>query len=142
MEISRSSYVLHNLTHIILPFAISSIFLLIDTTLDAYDILIIAILGGFSPDIDHINIWLEYKFESFRSFLRFVTTVRSYRYSFLIFHNLGTVIAIALLIPIIGNLSLLAAVFLTAFLAHLMLDFFTDKMSIGRVTHWRYRRRT
>ena len=142
MEISRSSYVLHNLTHIILPFAISSIFLLIDTTLDAYDVLIIAILGGFSPDIDHINIWLEYKFESFRSFLRFVTTVRSYRYSFLIFHNLGTLIDIARLIPIIGNLSLLAAVFLTAFLAHLMLDFFTDKISIGRVTHWRYRRRT
>ncbi len=139
---SRSSYILHNLTHITLPFAISSIFLLIDSSLDAYDVLVIALLGGFSPDIDHINIWLEYKFKNFRSFLRFVTTVRSYRYSFLIFHNLGTLIAIGLLIPIMSTISSLAAVFLTAFLAHLILDFFTDKMSIGRVTHWRYRRRT
>ena len=142
MKISRSSYVLHNLTHITLPFAISSIFLLIDSSLNPYDVLVISLLGGFAPDIDHINIWLEYKFKSFRSFLRFVTTVRSYRYSFLIFHNLGTVIAIALLIPIMSTISSLAAVFLTAFLAHLILDFFTDKISIGRVTHWRYRRRT
>lgn len=142
MRAVESSHFLHNLTHIILPFAISSIFLLINPSLDPYNVLTLALFGGLLPDVDHINIWFEYKFKNFKSFLRFLTKARRYRYSFLVFHNLGAVIVIILLIPIIDRIDPLGTVFLVAFLAHLLLDFFDDKLSIGRVVHWRYRRRT
>jgi hypothetical protein len=110
--------------------------------LDFSDVLIVALFGGLVPDIDHINIWFEYKFVNFRSFVRFVTKARRYRYSFLVFHNLGFMFAITLLIPVLHIFSPIGAVFLTAFLGHLLLDFIDDKISIGRVTHWRYRRKT
>jgi uncharacterized protein involved in cysteine biosynthesis len=142
MRVSRSTYVLHNMAHVALPFSISTLFLLIDPLLDSFQVLVAAIAGGFLPDIDHINMWFEYKFKNFRSFLKFATTVRTYRYSFLVFHNLASLIALILLIPLVNTVSTIAAVFLTTFLAHLCLDFFTDKICLGRVTHWRYRRRT
>ncbi len=143
MKSSDSSPFLHNLTHLVLPFAVSSIALLINPSFDPYDVLAVALFGGLVPDIDHINIWLEYNFKDFWSFARFVTrSSRRYRYSFLIFHNLGAVFVIVLLIPFVYRISPLGVVFLAAFLAHLLLDFIDDKISIGRVTHWRYRRRT
>jgi len=125
-----------------IPFAVSSIALMIYPNLDPYDVLAVALFGGLLPDVDHINIWFEYKFKDFKSFLRFATKARRYRYSFLIFHNLGVVIVITLLIPITNRIDPGGPIFLGAFLAHLVLDFFDDKISIGRVTHWRYRRRT
>ena len=142
MKSSDSSNFLHNLTHLVLPFAVSSIALLINPSFDPYDVLAVALFGGLVPDIDHINIWLEYDFKDFWSFVRFVTKARRYRYSFLIFHNLGAAFVIVLLSPLVYRISPLGAVFLAASLAHLLLDFLDDKISIGRVTHWRYRRRT
>jgi hypothetical protein len=139
---AQGGHLLHNITHTLLSLAVSFIFLIMHPSLDPYDVILISLFGGFLPDIDHINIWLEYKFKNFRSFLKFVTKARRFRYSFLIFHNLGTVIVVLLLITIINIISLFGTLFLLAFLAHLLLDFFNDKFSIGRVTHWRYRRRT
>jgi len=137
-----SSHFLHNLTHVLLPFAISSVFLLIDPSLDAIDVVLVALFGGLLPDVDHINIWLEYKFKDFKSFLRFVTKARRYRYSFLVFHNVSFMFFLVFLIPITNRIDPGGPIFLGSFLAHLLLDFFDDKITIGRVTHWRYRRRT
>jgi len=142
MKNPDSGHILHNIQHLALPFVISSMFIFIKPNLDLYDSITVALFGGLVPDVDHINIWLEYKFTSFRSFLKFVTKARRHRFSFLIFHNLGFMTALLLLIPLIDIVSPLGAIFLVAFLGHLCLDFFDDKLSIGRVTHWRYRRKT
>ena len=142
MKSLNDTHILHNIAHFVLPLVTTPITLLFYPYLDSLDVLIVALFGGLVPDIDHVNIWFEYKFVNFRSFVKFVTKARRYRYSFLVFHNLGSVIAIVLLIPILNVFSPLGAVFLTAFLGHLLLDFIDDKISIGRVTHWRYRKKT
>lgn len=139
----EESHVLHIITQvIILPLLIAFFILQIMPSLNDLDILALSVLGALVPDIDHINIWFEYKFKNFRSFVRFLTHARRYRYSFLIFHNVGAMIAIVLLIPIVGLVSTYGSIFLVSFLFHILLDFLDDKVSLGRVTHWRYRRRT
>ena len=134
---------MHHLTqYLILPFLITFFSLLIWPSLDIWDILVVVFFGSVLPDVDHINIWLEYKFKDFKSFIKFATKTRRYRYSFLIFHNVAAMLIILMLIPIVNLLEPLGSIFLIAFLFHLILDFFDDKLSIGRVTHWRYRRKT
>jgi hypothetical protein len=140
---NEENHILHVLTQsVILPFLIAFFAMKLMPSANQSDIIAVSILGSLIPDIDHINIWLEYKFVDFRSFIRFLTKARRYRYSFLIFHNLGAMAVILLLIPIIGLKEPLAGLFLFAFLIHLVLDFVDDKISIRRVTHWRYRRKT
>lgn len=139
----EESHVLHNVTqYVALPLVIVLFSGTVFPSLEIIDIIGVSFLGSMLPDVDHINIWLEYKFKDFRSFIKFLTKARRYRYSFLIFHNLGAMAAVFLLIPVVFTSNPLAGIFLISFLAHLLLDFFDDKMSIGRVTHWRYRRRT
>jgi len=133
---------MHNLTHLTLPFALSFAFFLSAPKLDTHDVLTAAILGGYLPDIDHINIWFEYKFKNFRSFLRFLSKAPRFRMSFLLFHNAGFMLFLLVLIPIFLRIFPIGSVFLTAFLGHLSLDFLDDKLTIGRVTHWRYRHKT
>lgn len=142
MRTSRSIYILHNMAHLALPFSVSTLFMIIYPALDSFQVIIAALIGGFLPDIDHINMWFEYRFKNFRGFVKFATTVRTYRYSFLIFHNMASVLIILLLIPLVNSISTIATVALSAFFAHLCLDIFTDKIALGRVTHWKYRRRT
>jgi hypothetical protein len=133
---------MHNLTHLTLPFIISTIFLITTPGLHGQDAIVAGLLGGYIPDIDHINIWFEYKFKSFRSFLRYLSKAQRFRMSFLLFHNVGFMLFVAILIPMFIRLYPLWAIFLTAFLGHLSLDFLDDKITIGRVTHWRYRHKT
>ncbi len=139
----EESHVLHIITQsFILPIIIAFLSLRVMPSLDEIDVLVVSFFGSLLPDIDHINIWFEYKFKDFKSFIKFVAKARRYRYSFLIFHNLAAMIVILLLIPLVRPKNPLASVFLVAFLLHLFLDFIDDKISIGRVTHWRYRRKT
>lgn len=140
--VKDGNHSIHNIIHLVIPLIITYVSLSTWPSLDKLDVLVMAFFGGLLPDVDHINIWFEYKFKDFKSFLKFLSKARRYRYSFLIFHNMGTVTIILLLIPIISSIEPLGGIFLTAFLAHLLLDFFDDKISIGRVTHWRYRRKT
>jgi hypothetical protein len=133
---------MHNLTHLTLPIAIASVFFITNPRLDRNDALVAAIFGGYIPDIDHINIWFEYKFKSFRSFLRFLSRAPRFRMSFLLFHNVAFMLFVMILIPIFLRIFPIGAVFLTAFLGHITLDFLDDKVTIGRVTHWRYRHKT
>jgi hypothetical protein len=139
----EESHILHNLTqYFIAPIFITFFTIHFLPSLNKTDVFIVSYFASLFPDIDHINIWFEYKFKDFKSFVRFVTGARRYRYSFLMFHNLGAMAITFLLIPIVFQISPLSGVFLTAFLAHLLLDYFDDRVSIGRVTHWRYRRIT
>lgn len=139
----EESHVMHNITqYLILPVLIALVSILTWPSLDILDIFIMSFFGSVLPDVDHINIWFEYKFKDFKSFLKFLFKARRYRYSFLIFHNLAAMFFILMLIPIVNLMQPLGTVFLAAFLSHLVLDFFDDKVSIGRVTHWRYRKRT
>jgi hypothetical protein len=139
----EESHVLHNITqYFIVPILIYVFSVRAFPSLNKTDVFVVSFFASLFPDIDHINIWFEYKFKDFQSFVRFLTKARRYRYSFLVFHNVAAMAIIVLLIPITFRIQPLAGIFLFAFLVHLLLDFFDDKMSIGRVTHWRYRRIT
>jgi hypothetical protein len=139
----KESHVLHNITqYLIFPLLIIYFSLYLFPGQDVWDVVAVTFFGSMFPDTDHINIWFEYKFKNFRAFIRFVTSARRYRYSFLIFHNIAGIIVAFILIPILGAIEILAGIFMASFFIHLILDFFDDKISIKRVTHWRYRRRT
>jgi len=139
----EEKHILHNLTQaVLLPLLITFFSLSIFPSLKIEDTLAVAVFGSLFPDIDHINIWFEYKFDSFKSFIKFLTKARRYRYSFLIFHNIAAMAVVILLIPLVSNIEPLGGIFLVAFLLHLLLDFIDDRISIGRVRHWRYRRKT
>jgi hypothetical protein len=138
----EGSHALHGLAHFALPLAIASIFSVTIPGFELSSAVKVAYVGGLLPDIDHINIWFEYKFKNFRSFLRFVSKARRFRMSFLVFHNVAFMMALTVLIPVFLRIDPVIAVFFAAFLGHLCLDFTDDKYTIGRVTHWRYRNKT
>ena len=139
----KENHILHNIgQYFVAPLLIAYVSLNAFPSLDRTDVLVVSFLGSMLPDVDHINIWLEYKFKDFQSFVKFLMNTRRYRYSFLIFHNIIAILALLLLIPIVANRTLLGGIFLFSCLVHILQDFFDDKISIGRVTHWRYRRRT
>lgn len=135
-------WMLHDLSHILIPFIVSSIVLLYNKNLKPLHVVLVAIAGALSPDIDHLNIWKEYKFKSFRSFLKFCVKTDRYRRSFLIFHNFWAIAVLIVLMPLISMVNLLAGVFFLTFLCHLFLDFFDDKITVGRSTQWIWRRKT
>lgn len=139
----KESHVLHNLTqYLIAPIVLMFVALEIYPSLDPWEVLAVTAFASMFPDVDHINIWLEYKFKNFEAFVKFVTQARRYRYSFLVFHNLVFIVVLLVILPFSAIKNPFAGIFVGSFIAHLLLDLVDDWLSIGRVTHWRYRRRT
>jgi len=135
-------WILHDLSHIIIPFIVSGIALAYNENLKPLHLFFASLSGALLPDIDHLNIWREYKFKNLLRFIRFCVTSDRYRLSFLVFHNFWIIVILIALIPIASMVNTLAGIFLLSFLCHLFLDFFDDKITIGRSTQWLWRRRT
>ena len=139
----KESHMLHNLTqYAITPVVLMVVAMSIYPNLNQWDILAVTIFGSMFPDIDHINIWLEYKFKDFEAFVKFLTQARRYRYSFLMFHNVVFIIVLLIILPFSAMTEPFAGIFVGSVIVHLLLDLVDDWLSIGRLTHWRYRRRT
>ena len=135
-------WMLHDLSHILIPFIVSWTVLFFNRGLEPVKVGLAAFAGALLPDIDHLNIWREYKFKNFVKFLKFCITADRYRRSFLIFHNFATIVVLIVLIPFVSTINFFASIFLLSFLCHLFLDFFDDKITIGRAVQWRSRRKT
>jgi hypothetical protein len=135
-------WILHDLSHIVIPFIVSGVALAYNESLKPLHVFLVSLAGTLLPDIDHLNIWKEYKFKSFTRFFKFCVTSDRLRLSFLVFHNFWTIVILIALIPIASVANAMAGVFLLSFLCHLFLDFFDDKITIGRSTQWLWRRKT
>lgn len=133
------SWKLHALLHFIIPIIIFilSIIYIEDPQLSLIHRIIAVLIGSFIPDIDHF-IYLKYiRFTSFKQFLLFNIKSDRYRRGFLVFHNLPTIIILAVAIPFLMFYNTFVALFFLSFLIHLVFDFFEDRILIRFTKHWK-----
>lgn len=135
----KKGIILHNFSHIILPFLIFLVFIQVTPKINSRVALIVIYIGSLIPDIDHINIWRKIYYKKFKEFLIYCLTSDRYRRSFLAFHNILTILILIVAIPIVSILNVFLGIFLLAILSHLILDFLTDKFLIKTHGHWKLR---
>jgi hypothetical protein len=132
---------LHNLSHVVLPYLILFIILRFTPNVNVFFVYLVTLAGALSPDLDHLIMWIEYKFKNFWQFIVFNFTASRYRKSLLIFHNVIALFLSILLLPIFFKVNLYVGIYLLAFFSHIFLDFLYDLISVGRISHWKILRR-
>ena len=139
MNMVKKSVVLHDISHLLLPFLILFVILYYSPNINVPGVFLIVLVGSFIPDIDHVNILRNGYFKNFWEFIRYCLSSDRYRKSFLIFHNFVTILILVISIPIISALNIFAGIFLLSILAHIILDFLTDRLLLKTHGHWKLR---
>lgn len=137
----RMKIFLHNLSHALLPFFIAIFIAKLSKNLDPLFLVLAAFSGAFSPDIDHLKIFFDYKFKSFAHFFVYSLNTDRYRKSILIFHNLPFLIILLIVLPLFFVFNIYLGIYFLSFLSHLILDFAYDFLSIKKTMHWKITRR-
>ena len=132
---------LHNLSHALLPFFIAIFIAKLSRNIDPLLLVLSAFLGAFSPDIDHLKIFFDYKFKNFFHFFIYSLNTDRYRKSVLIFHNLLFFLAVLIALPLFFAFNLYLGIYFLSFLSHLVLDFLYDFLAIKKIIHWKITRR-
>jgi hypothetical protein len=130
---------LHNFSHIAVPFIIIGIVLFSNPHLDLRALLFTTFFGAFFPDVDHFYMWKKIEHTGFFSFVKSVMRAERYRRAFLLFHNHLTILIVAVALPILALVNFFWGIFLLAFLAHLVLDYLADVLLIKTHSHWKFR---
>ncbi len=133
----KKGVMLHNLAHLNLPILIFLLVVYLKPTINLLLAIPAIIIGSYLPDIDHYNIWKKVKFESRKNFLKYLLTSDRYRKAFLVFHNFLTLLILVVALPIVNIYNIYVGIFLLSFIAHLILDFLTDKLLIKQHGHWK-----
>lgn len=131
----------HNTSHFVLPVVIFLILITFIGDIEPSTVFIIVMTGALAPDLDHLQVWREYKFKSFWSFIKFHLSAKRYRYSFLVFHNFLALLSVAILMIVVGRINRYVDIFFVSFFSHLLLDFFYDASTMKRFSHWKFGRR-
>jgi hypothetical protein len=137
----RFKIFLHNLSHVVLPLLILHSIIMADPHLDITLSYFAVFIGAFLPDIDHLKIWLDYRFKSFWHFFVYSVITDRYRKTVLIFHNIPAVLIIAVIIPLGFIFNLYFGIFVLSFFSHLVLDLLFDWYATKKMSHWKIRRR-
>lgn len=135
----KRGVVLHDFSHFILPFLIFFVIVRSTPEINPIAAFIVIYVGSLIPDIDHINIWRKTYYRNFKEFLRYCLSSNRYRRSFLMFHNILTILILIIAMPIVSILNIFLGIFLLAIFSHLVLDFLTDKFLIKTHGHWKFR---
>lgn len=130
---------LHNASHLFLPFLLSTVLVL--SGANPKLCYLASFLGAFLPDIDHLKIYLDYRFKSFWHFVKYCATSDRYRKSFLLFHNFPAIIVISFLLPFAFWVNRYFGIFVLSFFSHLVLDLLFDVYATRRFSSWKLTRR-
>ncbi len=132
---------LHNLSHFLLPFLLFLMFSSISEELNKEILAILVFVGAFLPDIDHFKIFADYRFRNLSHFISYCLTTDRYRKTLLLFHNIPVILALTFSLPFFFLFNIYDGIFILSFLSHLILDLSFDLYSIGKISHWKIRRR-
>jgi hypothetical protein len=135
----KKGVILHNFSHFLLPFLIFFLIVYITPEINSVAAFVVIWAGSLLPDLDHINIWRKTYYKNFKEFLRYCLSSNRYRKSFLMLHNILTILILIIAIPIVSFLNIFLGIFLLATFSHLILDFLTDKLLIKTHGHWKFR---
>lgn len=136
---ARRGVIIHDFSHFALPFLIFFLISSITPEINLIATFIVIWIGSLIPDIDHINIWRKTYYRNFKDFLRYCLSSDRYRRTFLMFHNILTILIMIIAIPILSFLNIFIGIFLLAVFSHLVLDFLTDSFLIKTHGHWKLR---
>jgi len=129
---------LHTILHVLVPTIIFILSFLYLPEISLLERILAILLGTIFPDLDHL-IYLKYiRFKSAKDFLIFNIKSDRYRRGLLIFHNIPFIVFLAILIPIVMFFSTFLALFFLSAFAHLIFDFFEDRILIRTVSHWKF----
>lgn len=131
---------LHNFSHVLLPLLLLSI-VLVNKEIDLLKAYCAILIGAFFPDLDHLKIFLDYRFKSFWHFFLYSLKTNRYRKSFLLFHNFPAILILSILLPFSFALNFYLGIYFLAFFSHLSLDLFYDLFSLQKFSHWKMRKR-
>lgn len=135
----KKGILLHNFAHFLLPFLIFHIFTRITPEINRFLAFIVIWAGSLLPDIDHINIWRKTYYKDFKEFLKYCLSSDRYRKTFLMFHNILTIIVLIIVMIMTSVLNIFISIFFLAIISHLILDLLTDKLLIKIHGHWKFR---
>jgi len=94
--------------------------------------------GTFFPDLDHLLLYKQLKFKSFKSFLKWTVHSNRYRVGIELFHNFPVLVFTLVSLPFIYLKSLTMFIFFLAFALHLLVDVSIDKFVLRSLRHWRF----